>query len=133
MIKRIFNPYLYICLFSTFLVVVSPLFAVEDSNLTSNINIRPKVTLIEFGSNRCIPCVLMRPIIKELEKEYAGKITIIFYDIYTTKGELYSGYYNIRAIPTQIFLSSDGIEYFRHEGYFSKEGFINAIHYGLKL
>ncbi len=35
--------------------------------------------------------------------------------------------YNIRVIPTQVFLDKDGKEYFRHEGYFPKEDLVKVI------
>ena len=43
------------------------------------------------------------------------------------KGESDAEKYNIRVIPTQVFLDKDGKEYFRHEGYFPKADVVKVI------
>jgi len=87
----------------------------------------PLVTFLEIGSVRCIPCKKMQPIIKEIEEEYAGKVKVVFYDVWTDAGKPYGKKYGIRVIPTQIFLDKDGKEYFRHEGYFPKEALVKLL------
>lgn len=82
--------------------------------------ISPKVTFIELGSVRCIPCKMMQPIMKGIEEEYPD-VEIIFYDVWTSAGQQYGQKYSIRVIPTQVFLDKEGKEYFRHEGFFPKE------------
>lgn len=79
-----------------------------------------KVTFIELGSVKCIPCKMMQPIMEEIEKEYPD-VKIIFYDVWTSDGQKYGKEYKIRVIPTQVFLDKDEKEYFRHEGFFPKE------------
>lgn len=85
------------------------------------------VTFIELGSVRCIPCRMMQPIMAEIEKEYAGKVKVVFYDVWTEEGRPYAYLYRIRVIPTQIFLDKDGKEFFRHEGFFPKEELIKVL------
>ncbi len=87
----------------------------------------PLVTFVEIGSVRCIPCKKMQPIMKEIEKEYAGKVKVVFYDVWTNEGKPYGQKYGIRVIPTQVFLDKDGKEYFRHEGYFPKEELVKVL------
>ena len=41
-----------------------------------------KPVLVDFGANNCVPCRQMRPILKELSKEYAGKAEILVIDVY---------------------------------------------------
>ncbi|MFA5879433.1 MAG: thioredoxin family protein [Candidatus Margulisiibacteriota bacterium] len=86
----------------------------------------PKVTFIELGSVKCMPCKMMEPILREVEKEYP-KVKVIFYDVWSEEGQPYGKKYQIRVIPTQIFLDSTGNEYFRHEGFFPKEDLIKII------
>jgi len=86
-----------------------------------------KVTFVEIGSVNCIPCRAMQPIMKEVEEEFKGQIKVVFYDVWTPKGKADAAKYNIRVIPTQVFLDKDGKEYFRHEGYFPKEGVVQAV------
>lgn len=86
-----------------------------------------KVTFVEIGSVKCIPCKAMQPIMKAVEEEYKGQVKIVFYDVWTPKGKADAMKYNIRMIPTQVFLDKDGKEYFRHEGYYPKVDVIMII------
>ncbi|OHD19854.1 MAG: thioredoxin [Spirochaetes bacterium GWD1_27_9] len=79
------------------------------------------VTFIELGSINCVPCKMMQPIMKQVEEKFDGQVKVIFYDVWTQKDASMSQKYGIRVIPTQIFLDSNGNEYFRHEGYFPFE------------
>ena len=80
-----------------------------------------KVTFIELGSVGCIPCDMMRPILDEIEKEYEGQVLVRFYDVRSLFGRPYAEKYNVRMIPTQVFIDKDGNEYYRHVGFFPKD------------
>ena len=81
--------------------------------------------LVDLGSTTCIPCKMMAPILEELKKEYAGKLTVEFIDV---REDLAAGHiYSIRVIPTQIFLDVDENELFRHEGFMSKEDIVAKL------
>ncbi|MFH0977151.1 MAG: thioredoxin family protein [Spirochaetota bacterium] len=80
-----------------------------------------KVTFIELGSVNCIPCRMMQPVMKQVEEKYSDQVKVIFYDVWTENGRPFGQVYKIRAIPTQIFLDSNGKEYFRHEGFYPFE------------
>ncbi len=86
-----------------------------------------RVTFVEIGSVNCIPCKAMQPIMKEVEEEYKGRVKIVFHDVWTPKGKMDAAKYNIRVIPTQVFLDKDGKEYFRHEGYYPKADVVKVI------
>jgi len=86
-----------------------------------------KVTFVELGSVNCIPCKKMQPIMKEIEKEFAGQVKVVFYDVWTQEGQPFAKQYRIRVIPTQVFLDADGKEYFRHEGFFPKEEIVKIL------
>jgi thioredoxin 1 len=75
--------------------------------------------LVDLGADKCIPCKMMKPILEELEKEYAGQFEVIFIDVW--QNEAAGKAYDIKIIPTQIFFDSKGSELFRHVGFFSKE------------
>ena len=79
--------------------------------------------LKDFGSDKCIPCKTMAPILVELKTEYAGKFTVDFFDIW--KDNTQGAKYGIQIIPTQIFFAADGTEMFRHEGFYSKDDILN--------
>jgi thioredoxin 1 len=86
-----------------------------------------KVTFVELGSVRCIPCKKMQPIMEEIKKEYKGQVKVVFHDVWTKEGKPYAYTYKIRVIPTQVFLDKDGKEYFRHEGFFPKEEIVKIL------
>lgn len=86
-----------------------------------------KVTFIELGSVRCIPCKQMQPIMKSIEEKYGKQVKVVFYDVWTEAGAPYGKQYGIEAIPTQVFLDKDGKEYFRHEGFFPEEELIKIL------
>ena len=81
--------------------------------------------LTELGADKCIPCKMMAPILEELKSEYAGKLEVVFIDVWENpeKGREYG----IRVIPTQIFYDADGNEFFRHVGFFSKEDIMKTF------
>jgi thioredoxin 1 len=85
------------------------------------------VTFVELGSVRCIPCKMMQPIMKDIEKDYAGQVKVVFHDVWTPEGEPFAASYKIRVIPTQVFLDKDGEEYFRHEGFFPKDELVKVL------
>jgi len=91
---------------------------------------RPLVTFVEIGSVNCIPCRAMQPIMNAVEQEYKGQVKVVFHDVWTPKGKEDAMKYNIRVIPTQVFLDKDGHEFFRHEGYFPKEGVVEVLKKG---
>jgi thioredoxin 1 len=86
-----------------------------------------KVTFIELGSVRCIPCQKMQAVMKSIEKNYGSQVNIIFYDVWTPEGKPFAEVYKINAIPTQVFLDENGKEYFRHEGYFPEEELVKVL------
>ncbi len=86
-----------------------------------------KVTFLELGSVGCVPCDMMQPILEEIAEEYKGQVEVVFYDLKTPEGKPYIQEYQIRAIPTQVFLDKDGNEYFRHLGFFPKEEVVKVL------
>jgi len=82
--------------------------------------------LVDLGSDTCVPCRMMAPILAELQKEYEGRVIIEIIDIYKEQEKL-KEYTGIRAIPTQILYDAEGREVGRHEGYISKEDLVKAF------
>ncbi len=90
-------------------------------------NTKYKVTFVELGSVRCIPCRQMQPIMKSVEEKYGDQVKVVFYDVWTPEGKPYAAKYGIQAIPTQVFLDENGKEFFRHEGFFPEEELVNIL------
>jgi len=98
----------------------------NEENLKSDIT-GFKVTFIELGSVRCIPCQKMQPIMKSIEEQYGGIVKVVFHDVWTEAGAPFAKKYSIEAIPTQIFLDENGKEFFRHTGFFPEEELIKVL------
>jgi thioredoxin 1 len=86
-----------------------------------------KITLIELGSVSCLPCREMQPIIKSIEKKYGREVRVVFHDVLSEEGQSYGVKFGIKAIPTQVFLDSNGKEYYRHVGFFSEEELVSLL------
>ena len=117
---------------STLILLVSIIIAVSfvlsaQSKEKKNSTTKSKVTFIELGSVNCIPCKMMQPIMAEIEKEYAGQVKVVFHDVWTPEGRPYAEKYGIQAIPTQVFLDSEGKEYYRHAGFFPKNELVEVL------
>lgn len=80
------------------------------------------VTLLDLGAHKCIPCKMMAPIIEELQKEYAGRASVIFIDVWEHRDQ--AKRFGISSIPTQIFFDKDGKEVGRHVGFMDKEAIV---------
>ena len=76
-------------------------------------------TLVDLGSDTCVPCKMMEPILEELAAEFEGRLHVVF--INTNEDRDAGARYGIRVIPTQIFFAPDGSELFRHQGFLSRE------------
>ena len=84
-----------------------------------------KVTFIELGADKCIPCKAMQPVMREIAQEYKSTIQVVFYDVWKTPK--YAKDYGVRMIPTQVFMDKNGEEVFRHVGFFGKKAIIKAL------
>ena len=83
------------------------------------------VTMVDLGAHKCIPCKMMAPILEELKKEYAGRASIIFIDVWEHNEE--GRKFGIRAIPTQIFYDKKGKEIERHVGFMDKKSIVAKL------
>jgi thioredoxin 1 len=83
--------------------------------------VKYKVTFIELGSVRCIPCQKMQMVMKSIEKKYASQVKVVFHDVWTPEGKPFGEKYGIEQIPTQVFLDENGKEFSRHVGFFPEE------------
>jgi thioredoxin 1 len=86
-----------------------------------------RVIFVELGSENCIPCRMMKPVMQKIESRFAGQVKVVFHDVWTAEGRPYAMKYGIRAIPTQVFLDAGGSEFFRHEGFFSEEEIVRLL------
>ena len=62
--------------------------------------------IIDFYADWCAPCKLVEPVLKELAKEYKGKI--MFYKINTDEEKPLAITFGIMSIPTYFFITNKG-------------------------
>ncbi len=94
---------------------------------------KPLVTFVELGSVNCVPCKMMKPVMKEVEEIYGDKVEVVFYDVWQPKDKDMGAKYKIRVIPTQVFLDKDGREFSRHEGFYPATEIIKLLDTQLKI
>ncbi|MBP1715364.1 MAG: transcriptional regulator, Fis family [Deltaproteobacteria bacterium] len=111
------------------------LFAQTASEPTTNTDQELKIALIsgkpilvDFGSNKCIPCRQLRPILKEVEKEMAGKVHVLVIDVYNF-GKL-AREHRVQLIPTLIFFDTSGKEFYRRMGVWDKDSIVKKLKEG---
>jgi thioredoxin 1 len=78
--------------------------------------------VVDLGADKCKACKELAPILEQLRKEYAGRVTVDFIDVW--KNPKAGEPYKTRVIPTQIFFDANGKEFWRHEGFLPKADFI---------
>lgn len=91
----------------------------EQPPVSPPLVVQSRVTFIELGSEHCVPCQEMRVIMRSLEGKYGSdQLTLVFYDLMKdpSRGEVY----NVRVMPTQVFLDHEGREFHRHEGFYAE-------------
>jgi thioredoxin 1 len=84
-----------------------------------------KPVLVDFGANSCLPCRQLRPILKEVSKEYSGKAEILVIDVYQHQNLARD--HKVMLIPTLVFFDSKGKEVFRHVGLLEKEKIVAKL------
>ena len=63
-------------------------------------------TVIDFGSDSCIPCKEMAPVLETLNEEWQGKAIVHFMDVWKYTDGVSD--FPVSVIPTQVFFNADG-------------------------
>ena len=87
------------------------------------------VTIKKFGAEWCGPCRMLKPVLEQLKEEFAGKATIVEYDVDNSPEE--STQYNVTSIPL-VVVEKDGVVIERFQGLTSKIAYKNAINEAIK-
>jgi len=109
---------------------VAPPVKHETSVVKSEANATPPKSgalprLWDFGSDNCIPCKMMMPILNDLAKEYAGKVDVRIINV--NKEQALATQYRIMVIPTQIFMDAEGKQLFSHIGFFPRDSILTKF------
>ena len=93
--------------------------------VAADVPVKGMVTMVDLGAKKCIPCKMMAPILEKLEKVYAARAAVVFFDVWEDPAP--AKHFGIRAIPTQIFFDKDGKEVYRHEGFLSEKEIVSRF------
>ena len=63
-------------------------------------------TVIDFGSDSCIPCKEMAPVLEKMNAEMQGKAAIQFMDVWVYTDGVED--FPVQVIPTQVLFNADG-------------------------
>lgn len=77
---------------------------VTESSWNNLVVENEKTVLVEFWAPWCGPCKMIEPVIKELAKEYGGKIDCL--KLNTDSNPNIASKYGIRSIPTVLFFKN---------------------------
>ncbi len=86
-----------------------------------------RVTLIDLYASRCPACRVVAPVIEEIEQQYAGQVTVLYYNVDEPENRVISQKYQVRAIPTLVFLDANGKQYAKHVGDMNKEQIVKVL------
>ncbi len=75
--------------------------------------------IVEFGGERCIPCMRMQPVLQDLRDALEKKA--IIGNFWIQEHPEVARAHQIMVMPTQIIFNQKGEEVFRHRGYFPPE------------
>lgn len=78
----------------------------------------PLPKLIEIGSESCIPCRAMQPVLASLRTKYPDRLEVEFIDVAREPERAEA--FKIQLIPTQVFLDEEGKELARHTGFLAE-------------
>jgi len=99
--------------------------ALTVDNPLNNALKRGQPVVADFGRGTCMPCKMMEPILKKLEKRYQDRASILILDVDEYRS--LSRKYRVMMIPTQVFFDSNGKEVYRHQGFMSEADIIAKL------
>jgi thioredoxin 1 len=85
-----------------------------------------EVKLYDFWAAWCGPCKVMHPIVEEIEKEFAGKVTLEKVDVDAPENQSKVEEYQVGAMPTFI-VEKGGQVVEQFVGAQSKTTLVNAL------
>ena len=83
-----------------------------------------KPTIIKFSAPWCQPCLMMNPILEDVEKKYEGKLDVFNVDVDSEHEP--AAAFGISSIPNMIFIPLEG-EAERMVGALPKKSVVDAV------
>ena len=93
-------------------------FELTESNFKKSVLENEKLSVVYFWAEWCGPCRMVKPVMKKVAKEEAGKTGFGKVDVDSNRDIAIK--YNIRSIPTILFIKGEEV-LDKHVGVISKE------------
>ncbi len=81
--------------------------------------------VVKLGSDKCLPCREMNPVMADLARRYSGKVVFLVVDEY--RNQDLASKYGVRVIPTIVFIDASGKAVASAEGYTSADEMMSFI------
>jgi thioredoxin 1 len=79
---------------------MSNLNAADDANFDQVVLQSKTPVLVDFWATWCRPCIMITPVLEELVEEYAGRLSIVKFDV--DKNVKTAAKYGVMSIPNLI-------------------------------
>lgn len=83
--------------------------------------------LLEFQSPYCLGCTAIKPLVDDIEKQYAGRLIVLRVNIQSQAGRELAAAYGFQYTPTFIFFDAAGREIWREVGSLNLERLQQAL------
>ncbi|WP_035384292.1 thioredoxin TrxA [Ferriphaselus sp. R-1] len=81
---------------------------VTDQSFASDVLQSPVPVLVDYWAEWCGPCRMIGPILEEVAKDYAGRLTVAKLNV--DENQATPGKYGIRGIPTLMLFKNGNVE-----------------------
>jgi thioredoxin 1 len=81
---------------------------VTDANFDASVLQAPLPVLVDYWAEWCGPCRMIAPILEEISKEYAGRLTVAKVNV--DENQQTPAKYGIRGIPTLMLFKNGNVE-----------------------
>lgn len=93
---------------------------INEEEFENNVLKNPEVVLVDFYASWCPPCIMLGPVLEDVEKDYSYNIMKLNID---SNANL-ANQYNVSNVPTLLLFKS-GEVISRTEGFVSKNEIVN--------
>ena len=102
---------------------------IDENNIEKEVLNSDVPVILDFYSERCMPCKMLAPALEEISEEYADKIKVAKVDA-DENDELVMKY-RVMSLPTLLYFK-DGSETDRTTGPITKEKILEKVNEGNK-